>query len=183
MLNILARSGTLVSDPVERRSVTGKPYATCTMRTPAEDSDAVLISVIAFNAAAVAARLALRRGDSVAVAGRGKLTSREKDGEEKHGLSVVADRVLSAYAAGKVRKAAREAEEAELDGQVQIAGGTSRPVSRSPSRCGPQACRWRDRETANFDSRVQLAGDRETADLSQTLRAIEDSLVPAAGVA
>lgn len=56
--------------------------------------------------------LALSRGDSVAIAGRAKLSSWQKDGEEKHGLSVVADRVMSAYAAGKQRKAAREQEEA-----------------------------------------------------------------------
>ena len=42
---------------------------------------------------------------------RAKLTSWEKDGEEKHGLSVVADKVMTAYAAGKARKAARDSEE------------------------------------------------------------------------
>jgi len=72
----------------------------------------MLVSVIAFAADAVAALLALQRGDSVAIAGRAKLTSWEKAGEQKHGLSVVADRVLTVYAAGKQRKAARETEEA-----------------------------------------------------------------------
>lgn len=56
----------------------------------------------------MAALLALQRGDSVAIAGRAKLSTWEKDGEQKHGLSVTADRVMSAYAAGKQRKAARE---------------------------------------------------------------------------
>ncbi len=60
----------------------------------------------------MAALLALHKGDALAIAGRAKLSSWTKDGEEKHGLSVVADRVLSAYAAGKARKAAREAEDA-----------------------------------------------------------------------
>jgi len=60
----------------------------------------------------VAALLALQRGDSVAIAGRAKLSSREKDGEQRHGLSVTADRVLTVYAAGKTRKAARELEDA-----------------------------------------------------------------------
>jgi single-stranded DNA-binding protein len=67
--------------------------------------------VIVFNADAVAALLALAKGDACSIAGRAKLTSWEKDGEQRHGLSVVADRVLSAYAAGKQRKAARAAEE------------------------------------------------------------------------
>lgn len=71
----------------------------------------MLVSIIAFNADAVAALLALQRGDSCAIAGRAKLTSWEKDGEQKHGLSVVADKVLTVYAAGKARKATREAEE------------------------------------------------------------------------
>ena len=59
----------------------------------------------------MAAILALQWGDSCAIAGRGKLSNWMKDSEEKHGLSVVADRVLTVYAAGKARKAARDSEE------------------------------------------------------------------------
>lgn len=110
MLSILA-SGTLVNDPVSRTSANGKSYCTCSLRVPAEDADAMLVSIIAFAADAVTAILALQRGDSVAIAGRAGLTSWEKDGEQRHGLSVVADKVLTAYAAGKARKAARESEE------------------------------------------------------------------------
>jgi len=33
------------------------------------------------------------------------------DGNEAHGLRVVADRVLTVYAAGKVRKAARDSDD------------------------------------------------------------------------
>ena len=111
ILSVLC-TGTLVADPRRRTSATGKDYATGSLRVPAEDSEAMLVSIIVFNADAVAAILALQRGDSCAIAGRAKLTSWTKDGEEKHGLSVVADRVLSVYAAGKARKAAREIEEA-----------------------------------------------------------------------
>ncbi len=112
MLAILA-SGTLVSDPVSRTSATGKA-STASLRVPAEDAEAMLVSIIAFHADAVAALLALQRGDSCAIAGRAKLTSWTKDGEEKHGLSVVADQVLTIYQIEKRRKraAAREAEEA-----------------------------------------------------------------------
>ena len=102
-------TGTLLSDPTARTSASGKAYATALLRVPSEDSEAMLVSVIAFDADAVAAILALAKGDACAIAGRGKLTSWEKAGEEKHGLSVVADRVLTAYAAGKARKAARDA--------------------------------------------------------------------------
>jgi len=111
MLSVLC-SGSLVSDPRERTTTAGKPYVTASMRVPAEDAEAMLVSIIAFNADTVAAILALQRGDSVAVAGRGKLSSWTKDGEEKHGLSVVADKVLTVYAAGKQRKVARELEDA-----------------------------------------------------------------------
>lgn len=67
----------------------------------------MLVSVIAFDANAVATILALSKGDACAIAGRGKLTSWGKAGEEKHGLSVVADRVLTVYHAGKLRKQGR----------------------------------------------------------------------------
>jgi len=105
MLNVLC-TGTLIGDPRQRTTATGKPYATASMRVPAADSDAMLVSVIAFAPDAVAAILALAKGDSCAVAGRGKLTSWEKAGEQKHGLSVVADKVLTPYMVDKQRKRA-----------------------------------------------------------------------------
>lgn len=111
MLNVLAQ-GVLVSDPRERISAAGKAFATGLLRVPAEDADAMLVSVIAFASGSVTALLALAKGDSCAIAGRAKLSSWTKDGEEKHGLSVVADKVLTVYAAGKARKAAHaDAEE------------------------------------------------------------------------
>jgi single-stranded DNA-binding protein len=58
----------------------------------------------------VAALLALSKGDSCAIAGRGKLSEWTKDGEQKHGLSVIADKVLTVYQAGKLRGQARDAE-------------------------------------------------------------------------
>ena len=111
MLSILA-SGALTADPRERTTTAGKPYATCTMRVPCEDGEPMLISVIAFAPDVVQAILALGKGDAVSISGRAKLTSWTKDGEQRHGLSVVVDRVLTAYAVGKQRKAAREYEEA-----------------------------------------------------------------------
>ncbi len=72
MLSILA-SGTLVKDPKQRTSAAGKPFATASLRVPAEDDEAMLTSIIAFNADAVAAFLALTKGDARAIAGRAKL--------------------------------------------------------------------------------------------------------------
>ena len=93
MLSILA-NGTLVADPVERRSVDHKPCATCTLRVPCDDGVAMLVSVVSYKADVVAALLALRGGNACAIAGRATPTSWDKGGEEKHWLSVVADRVL-----------------------------------------------------------------------------------------
>ena len=109
MLSVLA-SGTLVSDPRQRTSATGKAFATGQMRVPAEDADP-MHRVIAFAADAVQALLALQRGDSCAIAGRAKLTSWEKDGEQRHGLSVAADQVLTIYQIEKRRKRAAVPEE------------------------------------------------------------------------
>ena len=73
MLNILA-SGTLVSDPKSRQRATGKAYTTASMRVPTDDGEAMVVSLIAFNARAVASLLALSKGDSLSVAGRAKLS-------------------------------------------------------------------------------------------------------------
>ena len=112
MLTILA-SGTLIQDPKARTSATGKHYATALLRVPCEDGDPVLVSIIAFNADAVTAILALSRGDSCAIAGRAKLSEwTGQDGTAKRVLSVVADKVLTAYMVTKARKASRALEEA-----------------------------------------------------------------------
>lgn len=62
--------------------------------------------MITLNTDTVTVLLAHSKGDEIAVAGRAGLRSWSgKDGEQ-HGLSVVADKVLSAYMANKLRKAA-----------------------------------------------------------------------------
>lgn len=106
MLTALA-SGTLVRDPKQRTSAAGKPFATALMRCPVEDAEPALVSVIAFSEAAVRALLALHQGDALAVAGRAKMTSWEREGEQRHGLSVVADQVLTAYHVEKRRRQVR----------------------------------------------------------------------------
>jgi len=103
MLSVLA-SGTLARDPQQRTSATGKPYCTALLRVPCDDAEALLASIIAFNQEAVQAIMALSRGDSVAVTGKGKLSNWEKDGEQKYGLSVVAEKVLTPYQLDKRRR-------------------------------------------------------------------------------
>ena len=97
MLNILAL-GTLVSDPRPRQTTAGKANATASMRVPTDDGEAMVVSLIAFNARPVASLLALSKNDSLSVTGRAKLSEWVgPDGVEKHGLSVVAEQVLSVY--------------------------------------------------------------------------------------
>lgn len=110
MLNVLA-SGVLVAQPQRRTSAAGKDYATCTMRVPVDGADAVLCSLIAFAPDAVDSLLALGKGDALAVAGRAKLSIWEKDGEQRHGLSVVVDQVLTMYQIEKRRKRAASPQE------------------------------------------------------------------------
>ncbi len=105
-LAILA-TGTLVRDPEPRQSRAGKPYATALLRVPTDGEEAVLMSLIAFAADAVEALLAHAKGDSVAVTGRAKFTSWQKDGERRQGLSVTVEAVLSPYQLEKRRSRAR----------------------------------------------------------------------------
>lgn len=132
MLTTLA-AGTLVRDPESRTSAAGKSYATALLRVPCEGEDAALVSVVAFSENACTALLALAKGDSVAVTGRAKLTSwTARDGEQKHGISVVADGVLSQYQVDKRRARARgesengKAPAAELDRVARAQAATGR---------------------------------------------------------
>jgi single-stranded DNA-binding protein len=112
MLTLLA-SGTLAKDPQERATAAGKPYCTALVRVPCEDAEALLCSVIAFSPEPVQALLTLAKGDAVAIAGRASLRTWERDGEQHHGLSIVADQVLSVYQVEKRRRRSTNPEEAE----------------------------------------------------------------------
>jgi single-stranded DNA-binding protein len=113
MLSILA-TGVLVQDPQRRISATGKPFCTALLRVPSEEAEALLLNAIAFDPDVVERLTGLKKGDSCALTGRGKLTSwTGKDGAERHGLGLTVDGVLSVYEAAKRRKAhaAHEREE------------------------------------------------------------------------
>jgi single-stranded DNA-binding protein len=107
MLAVLA-SGTLTREPQRRTASNGRDFATASMRVAVEGADAAIASLIAFGEPEVAALLALKQGDSIAIAGRAALRTWEKDGEKRTGLNVTVDRVMTAYEAGKQKRAARE---------------------------------------------------------------------------
>jgi single-stranded DNA-binding protein len=95
MLDVLV-SGKLVRDPVTRTGKSGKDFCTALLRVDTGEEEQMLVPVIAFQEAAEKLSR-LKAGDAVSVAGPAKLSSWEKDGETRHGLSVTAHAVLSAY--------------------------------------------------------------------------------------
>ena len=101
MLDVLV-SGKLIREPVTRTGQSGKPFTTALVRCDVGEEEQMLVSVIAFQEAGEKLGR-LRAGDAIAIAGSAKLSSWEKDGETKHGLSVTASAVLSAYDVRKRR--------------------------------------------------------------------------------
>lgn len=95
MLEVLA-SGKLIKDPDTRTGQSGKPFTTALLRVDVGEEQPTLVSVIAFQEASEKLGR-LKSGDAITVAGSAKLSSWEKDGETRHGLSVTASAVLSVY--------------------------------------------------------------------------------------
>jgi len=105
-------SGTLIADPQKRAGANGKPFTTATLRTPTDGEEgAVLVSLICFDVDAQAVLAGLSKGDAISVTGRAALKSwTGKDGDLRHGLSLVADRVMTAYQVRKARGSAASRE-------------------------------------------------------------------------
>lgn len=103
-LHMLATGG-LIAAPMRRAGAKGD-FGTATLRVATEDG-AILVSLIVFNQQAEQL-LAHRQGDTLAVAGRAKLTSwAGRDGNENHGLSVVVEQIASAAGARRADAARR----------------------------------------------------------------------------
>lgn len=100
-------SGTLVRDPKSGTSASGTKWANTTIRANIGqnregESETAFIVVVCFND--VADRLArLAKGDAVSVQGPLKPTTYEKDGQERHGLEIIAQALLSPYDLKKKR--------------------------------------------------------------------------------
>ena len=91
-------AGKVHGTPTQRTGKSGKPFALAKVRTPTTEGESVFVSVIAFDDAPVAALLALKEGDSVAVTGPLKVgTWQDKDGNHRPALDVVAQQVLTVY--------------------------------------------------------------------------------------
>lgn len=91
-------AGKVHGTPTQRTGKSGKPFALAKVRTPTTEGESVFVSVIAFDDGPVAALLALKEGDSVAVTGPLKVgTWQDKEGNHRPALDVVAQQVLSVY--------------------------------------------------------------------------------------
>ena len=109
-------AGKVFGQPKTMTSKAGKPFATAKVRAAAGEGEALFVNVIAFDAGAVAALMALGDSDSVALAG--SLTPKvwtDREGNTRPAVDLVAHQVLTAYHVTRKRKA------------VQPPGQTHRP--------------------------------------------------------
>ena len=91
-------AGKVHGTPTERMGKSGKPFALAKIRTATTDGESQFVSVIAFDNAPMAALLALKEGDSVAVTGPLKVgTWVDKEGNHRPALDIVAQQVLTVY--------------------------------------------------------------------------------------
>lgn len=91
-------AGKVYGTPTQRNGKNGKPFALAKLRATSTEGEAQFVSVIAFDDGPVAALLALKEGDSVAVTGPLKVgTWQDKEGNHRPALDVVAQQVLSVY--------------------------------------------------------------------------------------
>jgi single-stranded DNA-binding protein len=88
-------TGALIANPQRREGQKG-PFATAIIRVAGNDGEATLISGVAFGDEATRL-LELSKGDAISLAGRAKLSSWVgRDGEEKHGISIVIEQIAAA---------------------------------------------------------------------------------------
>ena len=103
-------SGRLRGAPVFRTANNGTPFVSFRLAVADRNGASVLCSCISFSATVCAALQALSDGDSVAATGEASLTTWDgKDGTPRHGLDVLVHGVLTAYHAGRKRKASEPA--------------------------------------------------------------------------
>lgn len=86
-------SGKLHGTALERTSKAGKPFTTAKLKAATHEGESLFINLLAFDATAQAALLALGDGDAVAVAVAGSIKPtawQDKDGNTRTGLDVIA---------------------------------------------------------------------------------------------
>lgn len=101
-------TGSIVSDPRSGISKSGTEWSNCVVRCPCGqnretgDAESAFVQIAAFGSeAGKLARLA--RGDAISATGALKPTEYVKNGETRHGLSLTAQAILTAYGIAKKR--------------------------------------------------------------------------------
>jgi single-stranded DNA-binding protein len=114
-------SGTLASDPKSGTSKSGTSWSNCIVRVPCGqnkegEAETAFVQVACFGIYAEAlARLG--KGDSVSATGSMKPTTYQKDGQDRHGLSLTATAILTPYQI----KQRRGADQAKASGKANTA--------------------------------------------------------------
>ena len=140
-------SGTLATDPRSGTSKTGTEWANAVVRCPVGqnretgDQESAFVQVAAFgDEAAKLSRLA--KGDAVSASGALKpSTYTAKTGEERHGLSLTVNTIMSAY---MIRKKA-----GANDAAPKPAPGTGRNVTTAYEQ-------WRGQDDQDFNDEVSF---------------------------
>lgn len=161
MLNALI-SGTLATDPKSGTSQSGTTWANCVVRCPCGqnretgDAESAFVQVACFGSHAESlARLG--KGDAVSATGAMKQTTYQRDGQERHGLSLTATAILTPY---QIRQ--KRGDQASSNSQASANSGGGKNYSRMNNSDRAQAHAYLDfaRQAAGpahddtFDSEV-----------------------------
>lgn len=132
-------SGTLYADPVLRTSAGGKSYCTASVRVPIQGEEAQFVSVAAFDSDVLQALARLKKGDGISVSGPLKPTTwAGRDGAERSGLSIVAQRILDARRPAREPKPRQEQSEEQFTpeaGDLSVIG-TTQPATATKAAPG-----------------------------------------------
>jgi single-stranded DNA-binding protein len=150
MLSVLI-SGTIASDPKHGKSASGTVWSNCVVRVPCGqnretgDAENAFVQVACFGSHAEAlARLG--KGDSISAQGQLKPTLYQKDGQERHGLSLTAQAIITAYGIAKKR--------GDYDGKVKRNHGSD--SDREQNRAYDQFARGAKESRADFDDPINF---------------------------
>ncbi|MDQ7975916.1 single-stranded DNA-binding protein [Paraburkholderia sp. SARCC-3016] len=115
-------AGKLWKKPEQRRSGAGKTFVTANVRAADGDGEALFVNVVVFDDEAKTAMLALEDGDSVSLTGSLKVSTYEaRDGSVKPSVSMVAQKVLTAYHVARKRKAVTVTGDKRASGEAGFA--------------------------------------------------------------
>lgn len=173
--NQLVIKGRLGADPIE--SQTKRDTAMVRFRVAVndrKDEDPQWFDVVAFGKTAEFVGQFIRKGDSVVVAGAVKLNSYEgRDGETRHTLSVLADKVVGdGSSGGNDQRGNRRDDRGRDDGRERR--DDRRDERRNERRNDPRGDSGRDDERGSKSSKQSSDGGRYQKDEEDDFRKDDD---------